>query len=252
MKKISPPFFIVALLIIIFSPGCRGKEREPKLNPEQPQTVMKKSKTEKTRPSSLNHPPRVVFAEILPNPAYANTDLRVEAQAEDQDGDIVELRYQWIFFKEKREGVRVAEEIPGATTSTLSHEKFVHGDIVAVKITPVDWKGSQGETYQTRFCLIKNSPPEIVSSPPETISGPIFTYQVIARDRDNDPISFSLSEDVPEGMTINSATGLITWPIPSDSSGAYTIRVNGDDGQGGTCYQRFTLTLTGKTNLEEK
>ncbi|MCX8012049.1 MAG: Ig domain-containing protein [Desulfobacterota bacterium] len=243
MKIFLRIFLTIGLLLSFFAAGCKGEKPEPKINNKQSQAANKKLKTQKPSFSHINQPPKIVAAEILPNPAYGNTDLRVETKAEDPEGDWVELHYQWIFFKEKENGIRIAEEIPGENTSILSHEKFVHGDIIAVRITPVDGEGNQGETYQTRFLMVKNSPPEIISSPPEAISGSVFAYQVIAQDLDNDPVTFSLGENSPEGMTIDSATGVFTWTIPDKATGKYTVRVNGDDGQGGTCYQRFTLSL---------
>ena len=248
MKKILILFFAFCFLTCLCSGGCKGKKQE-----EGKSATSRAKKVEKKTvpPPATNHAPKIVEAKIVPDPAYANTDLKVEVKAEDPEGDLINLKYQWIKF-ENGGPVRKAVNLEGETTSTLSHDKFVHGDVVAVRITPFDWKGAEGQMYQSQLVVIKNSPPEIISAPPENFSkGTLYTYQVKVKDLDNDPITFSLSKDAPKGMTIDPATGLITWAIPPGTTGAFTVKVNGDDGHGGTCYQRFTLTVPVPPKPEE-
>lgn len=251
MKKVFRLLLIVCFFTQVFSGGCKDKRQEP-VNSGKPSTAKTEKLEQKTiSQPKLNSPPKILEAAISPDPAYANSDLRVEVKADDPEGDLINLQYQWISFKYSGGPVRRAEDIKGETNPTLSHDKFVHGDVVAVRITPFDWNGAEGEMYQTRFRLIKNSPPEIISLPPKNLpQSKVYTYQVKVKDPDNDPINFSLSEGAPQGMTIDSTTGLITWPIPPGTSGTFTARVNGDDGYGGNCYQRFSLTLTGLTKSE--
>ena len=247
MKKTFILFFVFCFLAFLCSGGCKGKNQEE----GKPAAPPAKKVEKKTVPSpETNYAPKIVDTKIVPDPAYANTDLKVEVKAEDPEGDLIELKYQWIKF-ENGGPVRKAVNLEGETTPTLFHDKFVHGDVVAVRITPFDWKGAEGQMCQTRLLVIKNSPPEIISSPPENIAGTLFTYPVKVKDLDNDPITFSLTKDAPKGMTIDPATGLITWAIPPGTTGAFTVKVNGDDGHGGTCYQNFTLTLTAPPKPEE-
>ena len=167
---------------------------------------LRKVEKKTVTPPATNYAPKIVEAKIVPDPAYANTDLEVAIKAEDPEGDLINFKYQWIKF-ENGGPVRKAVNLEGETTSTLAHDKFVHGDVVAVRITPFDWNGAEGQMYQSQLVVIKNSPPEIISAPPENFSGTLFTYQVKVKDPDNDPITFSLSEDAPKGMTIDPATG---------------------------------------------
>ena len=247
MKKILILFFAFCFLTFLCSGGCKGKKQ----GEGKPATSRAKKVEKKTAPPpASNHAPIIVEAKIVPDPAYANTDLKVEVKAEDPEGDLINFQYQWITFD--NEGpVRKAVKLEGETTATLAHDKFVHGDVVAVRITPFDWNGAEGQMYQSQLVVIKNSPPEIISAPPENFSGPLFTYQVKVKDLDNDPITFSLSVDAPKGMTIDPATGLIRWAIPSGTTGSFPARVNGNDGHGGTCYQRFTLTVPATPKPEE-
>jgi hypothetical protein len=249
MKKTFILFFVFCFLACLGSGGCKGKKQAE----GKPATPLAKKVEKKTvPPPETNHAPKIVEAKIVPDPAYANTDLRVEVKAEDPEGDLINLKYQWIKFENGGPGPAwKAVNFEGETTSTLSHDKFVHGDVVAVRITPSDWKGAEGEVYRSQLVVIKNSPPEIISLPPENLSGPLYTYPVKVKDLDNDPITFSLAEGYPKGMTIDPATGLIMWAIPPGTTGDFTIRINGDDDHGGTCHQRFTLTLPEPPTPEE-
>jgi hypothetical protein len=243
-------FIFLAVFCFLFSlclGGCKGKKQEE----GKPATSLAKKMEKKTGTApETNYAPKIVEAKIVPDPAYANNDLRAEVKAEDTEGDLINLKYQWIKF-EGGGPVREAVDIEEETSQTLSHDKFVHGDVVAVRITPFDWKGAEGGMCQTRLLVIRNSTPEIISSPPENIAGNLYTYPVKVKDLDNDPITFSLSKDAPKGMTIDPATGLVTWSIPPGTTGTFTVKVNGDDGHGGTCYQNVTLALTAPPKPKE-
>jgi hypothetical protein len=247
MKKTFILFFVFCFLVCLCSGGCKGKKQEG----DKPATSLAKKIEKKTvTPPASNYAPKIVEAKIVPDPAYANTDLKVEIKAEDPEGDLINFKYQWITF-DNGGPARKAVNLEGESTATLSHNKFVHGDVVGVRITPFDWNGAEGSMYQSQLVVIKNSPPEITSLPPENYSGSLFTYQVKVKDLDNDPVTFSLSKDAPKGMTIDPVTGLITWAIPPGTTGAFTARVNGDDGHGGTCYQSITLTVPVPPTPEE-
>ena len=90
----------------------------------------------------------------------------------------------------------------------------------------------------------ENDPPVITSTAPTTATEEIeYTYNPVATDADNDTLTWSLS-NAPVGMTINSATGTITW-TPAEgvtTSGSVTLTV--DDSNGGTASEVFTITVT--------
>jgi len=240
MKKTFFLFFVCCFLVCLCSGGCKGKKQEG----SKPATSLAKKGEKRTvTPPAPNYAPKIVEAKVVPDPAYANSDLEVAIKAEDPEGDLITFKYQWIIFKDGGP-LRKAVILEGETTSTLFHDKFVHGDILAVRITPFDWMGAEGQMYQSQLVVIRNSPPEIISSPPDDIGGGLFTYPVKVKDPDNDPITFSLSKDAPKGMTIDRASGLITWAIRPGTLGNFTFKVDGDDGHGGTCYQRITLALS--------
>lgn len=246
-KKFILLLFFCFLTFLFFG-GCEGKKETPvketKTKTEAIQensNQAKKIAKEILPPSKSNIPPKVISAKIVPEPAFADTNLRIEVKAKDSEANLINYKYQWLEVKEGKT-TKEAEELEGENTSTLSHDNFVHGDAIAVKIIPYNWY-AEGKPFQTEFYIIQNSPPEIVSSPPEEISGTPFTYQVKAKDPDNDPIIFSLGEGAPEGMTINPTSGLVTWDIPPNTTGTFRIIVKGDDGHKGTCFQSFNLTV---------
>ena len=69
-----------------------------------------------------------------------------------------------------------------------------------------------------------------------------FVFNVNAQDPDKDPITYSLTRG-PSGMTINSQTGVVTWPAPSTATYiVFTVVVT--DNKGATTYRDFLLKLS--------
>ncbi len=189
---------------------------------------------------SGNTPPAITSAEIMPFPAYTNTDLRVKVEGEDADGDWIDYAYQWMIVK-RGATIEDAQELIEQTGPALSHKLFERDDAVAVKVTPSDWY-SEGETYSTKFVVIVNAPPKIVSTPPGAAVDQ-YRYQVKAEDADGDKIRYSLGEGAPDGMKIDAQTGLLTWTLSPGNAGAYEVLVQAHDGNGGSSFQRFSLSM---------
>ena len=98
--------------------------------------------------------------------------------------------------------------------------------------------------FTTETIIIAYSPPVITSQPPsEIVSERLFIYEVAADDPDQDSILFSLSSSLPEGMTIDPATGIIEWKMPKGLTGDYPIEIMVSDGYGGRCSQGFNLSI---------
>jgi hypothetical protein len=73
-----------------------------------------------------------------------------------------------------------------------------------------------------------------------------YEYTVTAEDPDEDEVKFSLSS-APEGMTIDSDSGLIRWQISDQQQGGtYNFEVIAIDPEGAQSVQPITLTLTAK------
>jgi len=86
-----------------------------------------------------------------------------------------------------------------------------------------------------------NRAPVITSSPATTaLANQTYSYDVEAEDLDNDILSYSLTT-YPLGMSINNATGLITW-TPTNT-GSFNVVVIVSDGEL-TDSQSFTITVS--------
>lgn len=100
---------------------------------------------------------------------------------------------------------------------------------------------SSADVFITKFNI--NSPPVIAVLTDASINeGVLFTRQVNASDLDFDPLTYSLTE-APEGMTIGSSSGLISWTTGYDDAGNYTVTVKVEDVFGGEDTESFTLTV---------
>jgi large repetitive protein len=102
----------------------------------------------------------------------------------------------------------------------------------------------QGAVATQTFTVIAgtdaiNLPPSITSTPAFTASpGRPYTYQVTATDADGTISQYQLLQS-PPGMTINSATGAITWNNPT--AGNHQVVVGAVDNSGTGAAQGFTL-----------
>jgi RHS repeat-associated protein len=69
-----------------------------------------------------------------------------------------------------------------------------------------------------------------------------YTYDVEAADPNGDALTYSL-DAAPPGMTIDAATGLITWPVSSVVAGDHQVTVRAREPAGGFDTQTYTLTI---------
>jgi hypothetical protein len=152
--------------------------------------------------------------------------------AEDQDGDPVEFRYQWLIN---------GEADPFLTEAKLPGDRVVKGDRIQVRITPYDGL-NEGPAYQSYVMPIPGAPPKILSQPPPRFEALEYRYQFRARDPAGGKLIYSL-EKAPAGMTIDQATGLITWPLGGVKPGDYPVKIVATDAEGGAASQEYTLTL---------
>jgi len=90
-----------------------------------------------------------------------------------------------------------------------------------------------------------NRPPSIVSTPPvATPKEAVYLYAARATDPDEDPLTWSLVEPLPPGMTVDPASGLIRWTIPENAGDSHIVRVRVTDDHGGSDTQTYTLYVT--------
>lgn len=175
-----------------------------------------------------NAPPEISQVKFINEVIKPGSLFGVQAEASDADGDETTISYEW---------TRNGE--PAGTKSQIDVQ-LKRGDRVSVKITPFD-----GEDYGRKVVLnreILNMPPIIVGGKEFDFDGKIYIYQVRAADHDGDTLVYSL-KSAPEGIGIDSSTGVISWDVPDDFTGKVQITVSVTDGNGGESLQDLTLTI---------
>lgn len=176
-----------------------------------------------------NSPP--VMSSALISPTKQGDTMEIEVTGRDIDGDEVTFLYEWTRNGEPAGNGKVLE----------GHSR--KGDKVVVKITPYD-----GQLYGTPNVLtteLFNLPPVIGEGKMTGFDGNTVTYQVVASDPDNDPLTYSLKSELP-GMTIIPDSGLIRWKIPQDFAGTADFTVMVKDGQGGETSQMVRVNVPGQ------
>lgn len=69
-----------------------------------------------------------------------------------------------------------------------------------------------------------------------------YVYDATAEDDDNDPLTFSLDQG-PAGITIDPATGKLSWPSENISIGTHRVKISVSDDSGATASQEFDLNV---------
>ncbi len=93
-----------------------------------------------------------------------------------------------------------------------------------------------------------NKPPVILSAPIEQARvGESYVYDVEANDPENDPITYTLAL-FPEGLVIDTDTGLIQWLPSSDQEGLHPLEIVVADDQGNSTIQSFVVTVLQPVN----
>ena len=185
----------------------------------------------KTEPVTVaNTPPEVVKVSI----ELAESDrseLRAVVEDIDVDRDMIHYVHRW-----RRNGTLVV----GGDTSTLATGAFSRGDLITVEVIPHD-AGGTGKSKISEPVVLGNSAPKITSHPPSKFEQGVFVYSVQAVDDDKDTLKYLL-DGAPSGMTIDSATGMISWQIAPGVKGTQRVRILVQDGQGGSAFQDFDLS----------
>lgn len=182
-------------------------------------------------PGANNYPPKILSVEILPAKPHFGDELEARATAFDPEGDPVQLSYAWVV-----NGQMVTKGTNPRFNGTDLHKH----DRVVVRVIPSDGESS-GVEGSSQPVFITNRPPQITSSPSTAVADGIYSYAVGGTDPDGDPLQFRLSQ-APEGMTIESGTGLIQWKVSTEKPWV-DVGVVASDGDGAEAFQQFKLTV---------
>jgi PGF-pre-PGF domain-containing protein len=176
------------------------------------------------------HPP--VFLSTPVTFAWEDQPYAYQAQAFDEDLD--ELEYS----------IRVSPAglLINATSGLmrwLPTNADIGDNLVVVEVT--DNVFAVNQSFIVKVQNVNDAP--VITTTPMTLAveGQPYLYDVNATDEDNDTLLYLLSA-APVGMTINSATGLISWTPTGAQVGNNNVKVIVGDGSL-TAEQEFTVTV---------
>ncbi|CCI34563.1 putative Ig domain-containing protein [Microcystis sp. T1-4] len=180
-----------------------------------------------------NSPPKIISTPDT----YAGLDrtYKYEIIATDSDNDT--LRYQLI---NSPQGMTINEN-----TGLIEYNPSQLG-IQTIDILVSDgFGGFNSQSYQIQVLeKYPNRSPQINTTPIKVVSnGDLYQYDVEANDPENTAISYNLTVK-PNGMTIDTNTGLITWQTQNTTNGDFQVTVTATDADGGIAYQNYYIRVT--------
>lgn len=178
--------------------------------------------------------PKIKSVSIAPVSRNIRDGFRALVQT-DGSGD-TDFVYEW-----KHNDQRLI----GETDSVLKwRDEFKKGDKLSLSVVPVSELG-QGLWVAEGAIMIPNSPPQIISQPEGQFETGEFSYTVEAADPDGDSFDYTL-RGAPVGMTIEPATGLITWKYGAQDAGDYEVLIIVTDSEGAETTQTLNFTIHGQ------
>ena len=193
----------------------------------------------RTEPAIVGNTPPEVVKVSIESTGSDRSNMHALVEGVDVDQDAIHYAYRWW-----RNGTLVA----GGDTATLDTGIFSRGDSITVEVIPRD-AGGVGKSKLSEPVALGNDAPKITSHPPSKFDKGVFVYSVQAIDDDKDSLKYLL-EAAPSGMTIDSASGMISWQIVSDVKGTHRVRILVQDGQGGSASQDFELSSGTPPNVK--
>ncbi|MFP4015681.1 MAG: putative Ig domain-containing protein, partial [Halanaerobiales bacterium] len=195
-----------------------------------------------TEESVENTPP--VITSTPPANNQLTEDYSYDVEAEDDDGDT--LTYSLV----QSPAGMIIDDSTGLITWNSTDLQV---GTFTVEIEVSDGKG--GTASQNYEVTISDQP---VNSKPKIISTPVYSgevgkeysYDVEAEDVDGDTLTYTLTT-APDGMTIDSSTGMITWTPDDIQSGSNYAIVEVNDGNGGSSSQAFNIQVSGSINNDD-
>ncbi|HAK61240.1 MAG TPA: hypothetical protein DCO77_12820 [Nitrospiraceae bacterium] len=190
----------------------------------------------KTEPVIIrNLPPSVSSVALTPPDPPVGTVITAEPRGADRDGDDIRYTYEWHV---NGKAVTAPKDSNTFNTQGLKKKDAVHALVV-----PSDFD-SVGEPAMSEIAVLLNRAPVITSKPPYALTNGIYEYRVLAKDPDQDRLTYKLVT-APPGMTINASTGVVRWRPPKDVAGKQdvSITVSVEDGDGGSVTQAFSIIL---------
>jgi hypothetical protein len=153
-------------------------------------------------------------------------------EADDAEGDTIELDYVWYVNGEPSE----------TRSQRFDATDQGRGDRFHVEVTPRDRHGT-GSVAASGRVEVANSPPIITSQPPASMADGVYRYMVEARDAEGDrPLRFELVQS-PDGMHLDPYSGELKWRPTAGQAGTHTVEIAVSDNHGGRSTQLFELPI---------
>jgi hypothetical protein len=182
-----------------------------------------------------NTPPAMRSFTIDPSPAYSKDDLTAALDVIDADDDYIRISYQW-----KKDN----QALSGETDATLAKTVFTRGDTISCEVRISDDESEEVVFHSSEIAILNSAPLITSQLSGKNMEGYLFEYAVTAEDPDGDPLEFSLASE-PEGMTIDSSTGMVQWEAREDQrKGNYEFQLIATDPEGAQAIQPITLTIS--------
>nr|MBP9902674.1 putative Ig domain-containing protein [Verrucomicrobiota bacterium] len=154
-------------------------------------------------------------------------------QATDEDGDL--LKYSLAQFPV---GMAI-----NTNTGLIQWTPTTPGSYF-VQVNVFDARGAGVfQNWSVTIVPFQNLPPQFTSAPVQTASpGTNYSYDADATDPNNDSITYALTQK-PAGMSINAASGLISWNPTAGQLGGNPVSVTATDSRGAASTQAFNVVV---------
>jgi concanavalin A-like lectin/glucanase superfamily protein/Big-like domain-containing protein/putative Ig domain-containing protein len=134
----------------------------------------------------------------------------------------------------------------GVVSGTVSFNATASNTVV---VTVMDGRGGTASTAPFSWTItLVNRVPTVTTPGPQTgTPGSAVTLAISATDPDSDALSY-IATGLPSGVTINTATGVISGTVGLDALVTNPVVVTVTDGNGGSDSAAFTWTITAAAN----
>ena len=186
---------------------------------------------------ALNTQPVVDTVTITPTAPDTNQTLTANVTSHDADGDLLTASYQW---------TRNGTDIVGSTGSTLDLSApgiGSRGNNIRVRVTVTDGSATSAPVTSDPVTVVDSAPDFTTNLQDRSDTvGDTANLDADATDADADVLTYSAT-GLPAGISIASASGVISGTLAAGSAGTHTVTITVTDGTL-TDTDAFTWTVT--------
>ncbi|MCE5265453.1 MAG: hypothetical protein LLG97_18220 [Deltaproteobacteria bacterium] len=133
--------------------------------------------------------------------------------------------------------------VPEAVGDSLILASFKRGDVIAVAVTPNDGT-TDGFTVESPLVAVHATAPSLELKARRQVRKPgqPVELELVGVSPEGGPVSFSLEPPLVPGMTIDRASGKITWTLQPDQKGPFHFGAAVADSHGTIVTKTFDIT----------